>query len=45
MEDIITIEGLRGRGFPINPQDKLAVKMAMLFEGQCRIEDRCVCGN
>jgi transposase len=37
MEDIITIEGLKGRGFPINPQDKLAVKMAMLFEGQCRI--------
>ena len=37
MEDIITIEGLKGRNFPINPQDKLAVKIAMLFEGQCRI--------
>lgn len=37
MEETIIIEGLKGRDFPINPQDKLAVKMLMLFEGQCRI--------
>jgi len=37
MEDSIIIKGLKGRDFPINPKDKLAVKLAMLFEGQCTI--------
>ena len=37
MEDSIIIKGLKGRNFPINPKDKLAVKLAMLFEGQCTI--------
>jgi len=37
MEDTIIIKGRKGRDFPINPKDKLAVKLAMLFEGQCTI--------
>jgi len=37
MEETIFIEGLKGRNFPINPKDKLAVKLAMLMEGQCTI--------
>ena len=37
MGDTIFIEGLKGRDFPINPKDKQAVKLAMLFEGQCTI--------
>ena len=37
MKDTLIIEGLKGRDFPINPKDKLAVKLAMLIEGQCTI--------
>ena len=37
MSDTLIIEGLKGRGFPIEANDKLAVKIAMLFEGQCTI--------
>ena len=37
MEGTIIIKGLKGRDFPVNLNDKLAVKMAMLFEGQCTI--------
>ena len=37
MEDTIIIKGLKGRDFPINLKDKLAVKLAMLIEGQCTI--------
>ena len=37
MEGTIIIKGLKGRDFPVNPKDKLAVKLAMLFEGQCTI--------
>lgn len=37
MEDTILIEGLKGKDFPIDPKDKLAVKFAMLLEGQCTI--------
>lgn len=37
MEETITIEGLKGRSFHINLNDKLTVKLAMLFEGQCTI--------
>ena len=37
MKDTLIIEGIKRRGFPINPKDKLAVKFAMLIEGQCTI--------
>ena len=37
MDGTIIIKGLKGRDFPVNLNDKLAVKMAMLFEGQCTI--------
>lgn len=37
MEETITIEGLKGRSFHINLNDKLTVKLAMLFEGQYTI--------
>lgn len=37
MSDLLIIEGLKGRGLPIDPKDKLAVKLAMLIEGQCTI--------
>ena len=37
MKDTILIKGLKGRDFPVNRKDKLAVKLAMLFEGQCTI--------
>lgn len=37
MEETILIEGLKGKDFPIDPKDKLAVKFAMLLEGQCTI--------
>ncbi len=37
MEGTILIKGLKGRDFPVNRKDKLAVKLAMLFEGQCTI--------
>ncbi len=37
MEDIFFIKGLKGKGFPVGPNDKLAAKMAMLIEGQCTI--------
>lgn len=35
MGKTITIKGIKGKDFPINPKDKLAVKLAMLIEGQC----------
>jgi len=37
MKEKIVIEWLDGKGFHIDPKDKLAVKMAMLMEGQCTI--------
>jgi hypothetical protein len=37
MKELISIKGLKGNDFHIDPKDKLAVKMAMLFEGQCTI--------
>lgn len=37
MEDTIIIKGLKGRDFLINTNDNIAVKLAMLFEGQCTI--------
>ena len=37
MKDTLIIEGVKRRDFPINPKDKLAVKIAMLIEGQCTI--------
>jgi len=37
MEEAIFIEGENGKKFPINVNDKLARKFAMLFEGQCTI--------
>lgn len=37
MKETIIIKGLKGNGFPIDPDDRAAVKMAMLFEGQCTI--------
>jgi len=37
MYDKIIIEGIKGRCFEIDKKDKLAVKMAMLFEGTCTI--------
>lgn len=37
MKNRIIIKGLKGRDFQIDPEDKLAVKMAMLIEGQCMI--------
>lgn len=33
----ISIKGFRGKDFIIDPNDKLSIKMAMLFEGQCTI--------
>lgn len=37
MESKIFITGLKERDFPIDPEDKLAMKLAMLIEGQCTI--------
>lgn len=37
MDSEIFIKGLKGRDFPIDPKDKFALKIAMLFEGQCTI--------
>lgn len=37
MKEKIVIKCQAGKGFPIDPGDKLAVKMAMLVEGQCTI--------
>jgi len=37
METKSFIKGLKGNDFPIDPKDKLAVKIAMLIEGQCTI--------
>lgn len=37
MENPIIIEGIKGKGFKIDPNDKLSIKMAMLFEGHCTI--------
>jgi hypothetical protein len=33
----ISIKGVKGKDFIIDPQDSLSVKMAMLFEGHCTI--------
>ena len=37
MEDKFFIKGLKEKDLPVDPNDKLAVKMAMLIEGQCTI--------
>jgi transposase len=37
MSDTIYINGIKGKDFPVDPNDKLALKMAMLFEGHCTI--------
>jgi hypothetical protein len=37
MEGTIFIKGIKGKDFPVDPKDKQAVKLAMLFEGQCTI--------
>jgi transposase len=37
MKKTIIIKGLKEKGFPVDPDDRAAVKMAMLFEGQCTI--------
>ena len=37
MKEEIVIKCQDGKGFPIDPGDKLAVKIAMLIEGQCTI--------
>ena len=37
MDNEIFIKGLKERDFPIDPNDKLAMKLAMLIEGQCTI--------
>jgi len=33
----IIIKGIKGNDFKIDPNDKLSVKMAMLYEGHCTI--------
>lgn len=33
----ISIKGIRGKDFVIDPMDKLSMKIAMLIEGQCTI--------
>ena len=35
MKSTIIIKGIKGKDFEIDPNDKLSVKMAMLFEGHC----------
>ena len=37
MKEKIVIKYQDGKGFPIDPGDKLAVKIAMLIEGHCTI--------
>ncbi len=37
MEKSIIINGIKGKGFKIDPNDNLSMKMAMLFEGHCTI--------
>lgn len=37
MDSEIFIKGLKERDFPVSPNDKLTLKLAMLFEGQCTI--------
>jgi transposase len=37
MSDTIYINGIKGKDFPVDPNDKQALKMAMLFEGHCTI--------
>jgi hypothetical protein len=37
MRKTIIIKGLKGKDFHIDPNDRAAVKIAMLFEGQCTI--------
>jgi transposase len=33
----ISIKGIKGKDFVIDPNDKLSIKIAMLIEGQCTI--------
>lgn len=37
MKQTISIKGLKKRNFLIDPKDKLALKLSMLFEGLCTI--------
>lgn len=37
MNETIYIKGIKGKDFPVDPSDKLAVKIAMMFEGHCTI--------
>ncbi|RLD53592.1 MAG: hypothetical protein DRJ01_19185 [Bacteroidetes bacterium] len=37
MKKTIIIKGIKGNDFKIDPNDKLSVKIAMLFEGHCTI--------
>ena len=37
MKKAIIIKGIKGNDFKIDPNDKLSVKIAMLFEGHCTI--------
>ncbi len=37
MKSKITIEGIDGKKFEIDPTDKTAIKLAMLIEGNCTI--------
>ena len=37
MKKRIIIKGIKGNDFEIDPNDKLSVKLAMLYEGHCTI--------
>ena len=37
MEKSIIIKGVKGKDFKIGPNDRLSIKIAMLFEGHCTI--------
>jgi len=37
MKKTIIIEGINGKGLKVDPNDKLSIKVAMLFEGHCTI--------
>lgn len=39
----INIPGLKGKGFIVDSNDSLAMKMAMLFEGHCTIGVQAAC--
>jgi hypothetical protein len=39
----LKIDGLKGNDFIIDPNDSLAMKMAMLIEGQCTIGVKAAC--